>query len=148
VRCETATMRSPAGVHGTATAHTACGRRSGGLQRDYMYSCDFFLQNFDTHLERAHTERDRDPMVVPRLPVVVPDPRSRSIDPGSRSQPSIPFPATMGQRAWPRRGAAGDARKGMGEEITSPRRFTSSATANTCFQLSLLRFYRCIWCHE
>jgi hypothetical protein len=52
-----------------------------------------------------------------------------------------------GQRAWSRRGAAGDARKGMGEEITSPRRFTSSATTNTCFQLILLRFYRCICCH-
>jgi hypothetical protein len=36
-------------------------------------------------------------MVVLRRPVVVSDPRSGSIDPGSRSQPSTPFPATMVQ---------------------------------------------------
>jgi hypothetical protein len=60
-----------------------------------MYSCDFSVQNLDTHLRPAHMERDRDPTVDSRRPVVVPDPRSGSIDPGSRNQPSTPFPATM-----------------------------------------------------
>jgi hypothetical protein len=74
-----------------ATAHTA--GYNGILV--CMYSCDYFLQILDTHSGSAHMEQDRDPTDDPRRPAVVPDPRSGSLDLGSRNQPWTPFPATM-----------------------------------------------------
>jgi hypothetical protein len=73
-----------------ATAHTA--GYNGILV--CMYSCDYFLQILDTHSGSAHMEQDRDPTDDLRRPAVVPDPRSGSLDPGSRNQPWTPFPAT------------------------------------------------------
>jgi hypothetical protein len=98
VRGETGTIWSAAGIRGTSTAHTACGR-SGRLQRDSLYVCTpvIFSAKFGYSLRPAQMEQDRDPTVDPRRPVVVPDPRSGSIDPGSRNQPWTPFSATMTQ---------------------------------------------------
>jgi hypothetical protein len=47
----------------------------------------------------VRTERDRDPAIEQHRPAVVPEPRSGSINPGSRDRPSTPFPATMGRPA-------------------------------------------------
>jgi hypothetical protein len=57
----------------------------GGLQRDFLAILGSI----------SSLKRDRDPVIDPRRPAIVPDPRSGSIDPGSWNEASTPFPATM-----------------------------------------------------
>jgi hypothetical protein len=86
------TIRLAAGIRGDGVWP---GRRDTARFMVCMYSRGLFLRMLDTHFAKAHMEWDWDLAIDPHRPTVVPDPRSGSIDPGWRNQPSTLFPATM-----------------------------------------------------